>query len=166
VCRQRKTSLFCKSPQRNGGCQRLERPAPSFSNRKYLLSSLQKKRNVSRQKIKYESSLKAKAAFLRNNSTATEIRLWKFLKGRQMCGFDFHRQKPIDHYIVDFFCSELNLAIEIDGISHIGREKYDSYRQNELERLGIRFLRFEDDEVFYNIGKVVSDIEAWIKANG
>lgn len=82
-----------------------------------------------------------------------------------MCGFDFHRQKPIDHYIVDFFCSELNLAIEIDGLSHIGREKYDASRQHEIEELGIRFLRFEDDEVFYNIGKVLTDIEKWINEN-
>ena len=82
-----------------------------------------------------------------------------------MCGYDFHRQKPLDNYIVDFFCNELMLAIEIDGLSHIGKEKYDKKRQQRLESLGIRFLRFEDEEVFYNIGKVLSDIEKWIKDN-
>lgn len=83
-----------------------------------------------------------------------------------MCGYDFHRQKPIDRYIVDFFCSDLNLAIEIDGLSHIGKEKYDAARQNDLEKMGVRFLRFSNDEVFYNMGKVLGDIEMWIKENG
>ena len=82
-----------------------------------------------------------------------------------MCGYDFHRQKPLDNYIVDFFCNKLMLAIEIDGLSHIGKEKYDEKRQQRLESLGIIFLRFEDEEVFYNIGKVLSDIEKWIKDN-
>lgn len=82
-----------------------------------------------------------------------------------MCGYDFHRQKPLDNYIVDFFCNELLLAIEIDGLSHIGKEKYDEKRQQRLESLGIKFLRFEDEDVFYNIGKVLDDIEKWIKDN-
>jgi very-short-patch-repair endonuclease len=112
--------------------------------------------------IQYNPALKNKAKELRNNSTVTEIKLWKFLKGRQMCGYDFHRQIPLDQYIVDFFCSELMLAIEIDGISHEGREKYDKQRQEILERRGINFLRFEDDDVFYNIEKVITKIEKWI----
>ncbi|OGU35588.1 MAG: DNA methylase [Ignavibacteria bacterium GWB2_35_6b] len=115
--------------------------------------------------IPYNPALKQKARELRNNSTTSEIKLWKFLKGRQMCGYDFHRQKPLDNYIVDFFCNKLMLAIEIDGLSHIGKEKYDEKRQQRLESLGIIFLRFEDEEVFYNIGKVLSDIEKWIKDN-
>jgi len=82
-----------------------------------------------------------------------------------MYGYDFHRQKPIGKYIVDFFCNELMLAIEIDGISHEGREKYDKKRQKELEIMGIKFLRFDDDEVFYNIEKVLNTIENWIKTN-
>lgn len=82
-----------------------------------------------------------------------------------MCGYDFHRQKPIGKYIVDFFCNELMLAIEIDGISHEGREKYDKQRQEELEKEGIKFLRFDDDEIFYNIEKVLNTIEYWIKNN-
>jgi len=115
--------------------------------------------------IPYNPALKQKARELRNNSTTSEIKLWKFLKGKQMCGYDFHRQKPLDNYIVDFFCNELLLAIEIDGLSHIGKEKYDEKRQQRLESLGIKFLRFEDEDVFYNIGKVLDDIEKWIKDN-
>jgi very-short-patch-repair endonuclease len=109
--------------------------------------------------------VKEKARQLRNDSTKTEILLWTFLKGRQLRGFDFHRQKPIDEYIVDFFCSELMLAIGIDGVSHIGKEMYDTERQNRLEKLGVRFLRFKDDDVFYYCDYVVKEIERWIDAN-
>ncbi len=115
--------------------------------------------------IYYNPALKQKARELRNNSTATEIKLWKFLKGRQMCGYDFHRQKPLDKYIVDFFCNELNLAIEIDGSSHVGKEEYDKRRQDDLESIGIKFLRFDDDDVMFNVEKVVTAIEEWIKSN-
>ena len=115
--------------------------------------------------ISYNPALKEKARQLRNDSTKTEILLWTFLKGRQLRGYDFHRQKPIDEYIVDFFCSELMLAIEIDGVSHIGKEMYDTERQNRLEKLGIRFLRFKDDDVFYNCDYVVKEIEKWVDNN-
>ena len=119
------------------------------------------KRNI----LAYNPALKEKARELRNNSTKTEILLWTFLKGRQLRGFDFHRQRPIDEYIVDFFCNEFMLAIEIDGVSHIGQEEYDLERQNKLEKLGVRFLRFKDDEVFYNCDYVVREIEKWIDEN-
>lgn len=115
--------------------------------------------------IPYKPLLKGRARELRNNSTVTEIKLWKFLKGRQMCGYDFHRQKPVGDYIVDFFCNELMLAIEVDGISHRGKEKYDMQRQEKLERVGIKFLRFDDDEVFYNIETVLNKIEKWVEEN-
>jgi len=120
----------------------------------------------SRRKIlSYNPALKEKARQLRNDSTKTEILLWTFLKGRQLCGYDFHRQKPIDEYVVDFFCNELMLAIEIDGVSHIGKELYDAKRQSRLEKLGVRFLRFKDDDVFYNCDYVAREIEKWIDNN-
>ena len=120
---------------------------------------------MSRKFLKYNPALKEKARELRNNSTKTEILLWKFLKGKQLRGYDFHRQKPIDEFIVDFFCPELMLAIEIDGVSHIGNEEYDKERQSKLEKLGIRFLRFKDDDVFYNCDFVMKEIEKWIEVN-
>ncbi|MBU2444089.1 MAG: DUF559 domain-containing protein [Bacteroidetes bacterium] len=120
---------------------------------------------MKRKIIPYDPTLKEKARQLRNKSTVTEIMLWKRLKGKQMSGFDFHRQKPLSKYIVDFFCNELMLAIEIDGMSHSGQEKYDKKRQQELENLGIRFLRFESDDVFFNLGKVLDEIESWIRVN-
>ena len=55
---------------------------------------------------------------LRKNSTLSEVLLWNELKGKKLMGIDFHRQKPIGNYIVDFFSPELRLVIEIDGITH------------------------------------------------
>jgi len=62
-----------------------------------------------------------------------------------MKGFDFHRQKPIGNYIVDFFCNELMLAIELDGESNFGKEAEDAERQQEIEKFGITFLRFDNE---------------------
>jgi len=64
-----------------------------------------------------------------------------------MYGYDFDRQRPIDLFIVDFFCSELMLAIEIDGDSHRQTYEVDQVRQARLEELGVRFLRFHDSMI-------------------
>ncbi len=112
--------------------------------------------------IPYNSQLKEIARKLRNNSTLSEILLWRALKGKQMRGFDFHRQKPIDRFIVDFYCPDLFLAIEVDGISHEGKEEYDENRQKKLESLGVHFLRFLDSDVKTNLDGVVAAIEEWI----
>ena len=115
--------------------------------------------------IPYNPKLKELARKLRNNSTFTEILLWDYLKGKRMCGYDFDRQKPIDNYIVDFYCKDLMLAIEIDGESHYGRENKDEKRDKRLNRLGVTVLRFDDLDVRYDLEKVVDKIEEWIKEN-
>jgi very-short-patch-repair endonuclease len=102
---------------------------------------------------------------LRNNMTLAEILLWNQLKQKQMMGCDFHRQKPIDEYVVDLFCPELLLAIEIDGESHERKLEKDSERQREIEALGVEFLRFEDDEVKKNLEGVLWEIRGWIEAH-
>jgi len=112
--------------------------------------------------IPYNPALKEKARKLRNNSTFTEILLWNYVKRKQMKGYDFHRQRPIDNYIIDFFCNELYLAIEIDGESHYGNESKDERRQKKLEKLGVQFLRFDDLEVVHNLEGVLKRIEKWI----
>ena len=116
--------------------------------------------------IPYEPHLKELARQLRNNSTLSEVLLWNHLKGTQMMGYDFHRQKPIDKYIVDFFCHELMLAIEIDGSSHDLKEEIDVYRQKRLESMGVRFLRFDDKDVRKNLGGVLCVIMEWIGKYG
>ncbi len=97
--------------------------------------------------------------------TLSEVLLWNQLKQKQMLGFDFDRQWPIGNYIVDFFCKELSLAIEIDGKSHFNKYDYDEKRQEELERLGVQILRFEDIKVKRDILNVLREIEYWITKN-
>ncbi len=80
-------------------------------------------------------------------------------------GFDFDRQKPLGNYIVDFYCKDLSLAIEIDGDSHYFNYDNDIDRQRDLEKLGIRFLRFDDIEVKKSIDNVLKVIELWIINN-
>ena len=82
-----------------------------------------------------------------------------------MRGYDFYRQKPIDNFIVDFFCSELMLAIEIDGESHADKVEYDEQRQKHLESLGVHFLRFCDRDVKQNMAGVLETISGWVIAH-
>jgi very-short-patch-repair endonuclease len=116
--------------------------------------------------IPYRNDLKDKARALRKNSTLSEVLLWQHLKGKQRKGYDFHRQKPITKYIVDFYCPKLLLAIEIDGESHRDdRLDADKTRQNELELLGVHFLRFLDEDVKFNMEGVILKIDDWIDNN-
>ena len=115
--------------------------------------------------IPYNPHLKERARQLRKNMTRGEVTLWKYLKGKQMCGYDFDRQRPIDQFIVDFYCKKLMLAIEIDGYSHDSQEaqERDRERQARLESLGVRFLRFREDEVCKHTEGVLMVIENWIR---
>ena len=117
--------------------------------------------------IPYNPKLKKYASELRKNMTLSEVLLWKKLKQKQVLGYDFDRQRPIDEYIVDFYCKELMLAIEIDGITHYNQlaEIKDKIRQKKLESLGVSFLRFDDLTVKRDSTYVVSIIEEWIKNN-
>ena len=115
-----------------------------------------------RQIIPYDPRLKERACELRNNATRSEALLWEHLRGKRMLGYDFHRQRPIDKFIVDFFCSELCLAIEIDGSSHNEKFEADEARQRRLESLGVWVLRFLDEDVKNNVEGVMMEIENWI----
>ncbi|MCD4695224.1 MAG: endonuclease domain-containing protein [Bacteroidales bacterium] len=114
--------------------------------------------------IAYNPKLKEYARQLRNNSTKSEIILWKYLKGKQMMGYDFHRQKPLNNFIVDFFCHELMLSIEIDGYTHLLEEVQikDAEKEKKLNELGIHVLRFPDSDVYEDIENVLREIEGYI----
>ena len=116
--------------------------------------------------LPYNPKLKPLARKLRNNMTYGEILLWQKLRRRQM-GFQFHRQVPILEYIVDFYCHELRLAIEVDGSTHRHPEvsAEDLERQSEIEKLGVRFLRFEDRRIKKDLDGVLVTIEDWIAMN-
>lgn len=113
----------------------------------------------------YNPKLKLLARKLRNNSTYAEVLLWNQLKNKKLKGYDFHRQKPILNYILDFICHELFLAIEVDGITHDSeiQQAKDKIRQSEIEALGIKFLRFDDVDIKTQMGGVISEILNYVE---
>lgn len=112
--------------------------------------------------IPYRPELVKRAKELRENLTPAERRLWKHISRKQIRGFDFDRQKPIDAYIVDFYCKELKLVIEIDGQSHDFKAEYDLKRQQRLESFGIKLIRFSEKKVLNDLDNVLSEIEYWV----
>jgi very-short-patch-repair endonuclease len=112
--------------------------------------------------IPYNPKLRSLARQLRNNSTLSEVLLWKNIKGKSF-DYEFHRQVPLFDFIVDFYCHELNLAIEIDGNTHDYNYDHDEYRQKTLENIGIKFIRFSDNEVKRNINDVLRALEYKIR---
>ena len=109
-------------------------------------------------KIRYDANLKPKAQELRRNATKQENHLWyDFLKSHPC---QFRRQKQFDRYIVDFYCGSANLAIEIDGAQHFTQEgrSHDRARDAHLESIGLRVIRFTNDEVDNHFDAVCSQI--------
>jgi len=97
---------------------------------------------------------------LRQEVTPPEDRLWQELRKSQL-GYKFRRQQSIDRFIVDFYCPELKLVIEVDGQCHDGDEafEYDKKRQEYLENLGLKVVRYNTQEIFRNLEGVVRDIK-------
>jgi len=89
--------------------------------------------------------------------------MWNILKNKQMRGYDFDRQKPLLNYIVDFFCYDLMLVIEVDGITHHDDGDRAEKRQKEIENYGVHFLRFDAMRVVKNTEEVLQVIEKWIE---
>jgi len=118
--------------------------------------------------IPYNPNLKELARKLRNDSTLGEVLLWNELKNKQMYGYDFHRQKPLLNYIVDLYCYELNLVIEIDGHYHNYEEQYeaDLIRDEELEKYDLIILRFTKQEVRKDMVNVLRAIEQHVLEYG
>jgi very-short-patch-repair endonuclease len=100
------------------------------------------------------------AKSLRNGMTNNESLLWEKLKGKQICGVRFRRQHPISFYIVDFYCHEAMLVVEVDGEIHYDLIDYDDGRSAEMEKFGIKVIRFTNLEVENNIEKVIKIVEA------
>ncbi len=113
----------------------------------------------------YNKSLKGKANKLRTSMTKAEACLWKYiLKGKQLKGLQFRRQRPVLYYIADFFCKDLNLIIEVDGITHHFNQNYknDLKRQGKLEEAGFIVVRLKDEEILSNIDGVRQYLELTI----
>ena len=109
--------------------------------------------------IPYNHELTKKARENRKNPSSVEKRLWfKVLQSKQLVGLKFTRQKPLDEYIVDFYCAELMMAVEIDGDTHADQENYDKQRTAKLNRLGIEVIRYTNQDVMNNIEGVYADL--------
>ena len=107
----------------------------------------------------YNKDLKLFSRTLRTQSVSrAEKQLWLSVLKSNKIGVKFNRQRPIDHFIVDFFSKELGLIIEIDGNSHDNNAKYDRYRQDRLIALGFTILRFQEGEVLNQIDEVAGKI--------
>jgi very-short-patch-repair endonuclease len=109
--------------------------------------------------------LKERRKELRNNPTQAEAFLWGYLKGSQLKGRKFRRQASIKSFIVDFYCPEEKLVVELDGDIHFDDEvkKYDEERTKKIESEGIKLIRFENQDVLLNLKSVLSEIECNFK---
>ena len=105
-----------------------------------------------------ESEQKILRKELRSHATPAEAVLWKMLKGRNADGMKFRRQQGIGPYVLDFYCPELRLCVELDGSSHDYKYEYDEQRTEFLQNQGIRVLRFSNEQVWQGIDFVVDEI--------
>ena len=117
---------------------------------KELMHYLTAKANVTEQKENRKA--------LRNNMTPAEATLWRALKGRGVGSMKFRRQQGIGPFVLDFYCPECLLAIELDGASHDYKYEYDEKRTEYLRRQGIRILRFSNQQVFTSMQGVLAEI--------
>lgn len=115
--------------------------------------------------IRYNKSLRDFSRELRSNQTLGETLLWMRIQKKQIKGYQFNRQKPIDNYIVDFYCKALGLVIEVDGGSH----QFDNVMVNDIDRQEIlesrdlKFLRFSEQQVRNDMDQVIWQIEGFIE---
>ncbi|MGI9519231.1 MAG: endonuclease domain-containing protein [Pirellulaceae bacterium] len=103
---------------------------------------------------------RARSRQLRKNLTGPEKNLWAAIRSRKLANLKFRRQFPIDRYIVDFYCHEHRLVVELDGDSHNDVSEYDQLRQSTIEDQGFRVIRFDNDEVLNDLDDVLAMILA------
>jgi very-short-patch-repair endonuclease len=111
------------------------------------------------------SAEKEKRRVLRRNATKAEQLVWQRLRSRQVENCKFRRQFSVDFYVLDFYCPEVKLAIELDGESHDSDEAIaaDQVRQAAISALGIRFLRFSNQEVYAHLDAVIERIAETVR---
>jgi very-short-patch-repair endonuclease len=112
--------------------------------------------NEAKQNLGANINIKSKARELRKRMTEQEKVLWNHLRGRKQNGIYFRRQHPYGIYILDFYCFEENLVIEIDGKVHLSRHDYDIERTEYLESSGLKVLRFKNEDIVNRIEWVLN----------
>jgi very-short-patch-repair endonuclease len=110
--------------------------------------------------LPYNKKLKPHSRALRKNMTDAEEFLWSKIRRKQLNNLQFYRQKIIGNFIVDFYCPKANLVIEVDGVQHyseVGTE-WDKIRDDYLQQLELKVLRFLNEEILNNIDWVLEKI--------
>ncbi|MDD4784958.1 MAG: endonuclease domain-containing protein [Candidatus Shapirobacteria bacterium] len=115
-----------------------------------------------RNHLRYLEELRILAKKNRNNPTEAEYIMWRYLRKSK---YKFTRQKPINRFILVFYCSEINLAIEIDGDSHNKKKSYDLLRDRYLESVNIKTLRFKNNEVLNNFDEVLKRLLPFLRGD-
>ena len=103
--------------------------------------------------------LKPVARQMRREPTEAENILWQHIRNHQLLGFKFRRQHSIERFIVDFYCAEARLVVEVDGPIHQYQQEDDQVRQEFLESQGLRVLRFSNDDVLHSLEQVLQQIK-------
>ena len=111
--------------------------------------------------VRYYKELTGLARKNRSNPTEAEKKIWEEILKNDKTGFRFLRQKPIYRFILDFYCSELSLAIEIDGGSHENKKGYDEARDKYLNQIGVETIRFTNNDILIHI----EDVKAKLKVS-
>jgi very-short-patch-repair endonuclease len=114
--------------------------------------------NEPKRRWRTTAAMQERAQQLRRRMTGLERKLWQRLRRKQVNGLRFRRQHPIDRFIVDFYCPEHRLVIEIDGAVHTTQVEYDEVRTEWLEARGYRVLRFTNQEVRHRLDNVLEAI--------
>jgi len=106
--------------------------------------------------LPYNPNLKQHAKEMRKAGNLSEVLLWQQIKSGQLYGLDFDRQKIIGNYIVDFYCSQKSIVIEIDGESHNEKFEYDIKRKEYLRSLGLEIIQLLDIDIKKNLDDVMT----------
>ena len=114
----------------------------------------------------YNQKLKERSRHMRSNMTKAEQILWERIRKKQIHGFQFYRQKPLGHFIVDFYCPAGQLIIEVDGSQHQHPEgvAFDAKRDAYMNGLGLKVLRFSNLEIIIRIENVVETIKSALRS--
>ena len=108
--------------------------------------------------LPYNAKLKKRARELRQAGNLSEVLLWNQVKNKQFLGLDFDRQKIIGNYIVDFYCKNLGIVVEIDGGSHADKEAYDKQRDDYLKSLGLKIIHITDQDIKKRLAEVLEKL--------
>lgn len=116
-------------------------------------------------KLNNWNNLKGRRKELRNNCTDEEALLWARLKNSQLMGYKFRRQHSVGHFILDFYCPSIKIAIELDGNQHkiSDNKEYDKNRDEWLSAVGIKVIRFQNYELKSDLERVLTRIIVEIK---